>query len=96
MRFSTCSLELLLLLSALVPVGAALPPPAQAGEPSPAYKAALRRTAELRKQRRRSPLPAPIGVIVPYPMPPSLIIRQTPEVHDEIEGLLRLLRSSSR
>jgi hypothetical protein len=68
----------------------------QAGEPSPAYKAALRRTAELRKQRRRSAVPVTVGVIVPYPMPPSLIIRQTPEVHDEIEGLLRLLRGSSR
>jgi hypothetical protein len=84
------------LLSALVPIAVLLPRSAQAAEPSPAYKAALRRTAELRKQRRRSPAASPVGVIVPYPMPPSLIIRQTPEVHDEIEGLLRLLRGSSR
>jgi hypothetical protein len=73
-----------------------LPVSSRAGEPSPAYKAGLRRTAELRKERRRSTAPSPVGVIVPYPMPPALIIRHTPEVHDEIEGLLRLLRGSPR
>jgi hypothetical protein len=96
MRFLMRSLELLVLLSALVPVAEPWPLAAQAAEPSPAYKAALRRTAELRKQRRRSPAPSSVGVIVPYPMPPSLIIRQTPEVHDDIDRLLRLLRGSSR
>jgi hypothetical protein len=96
MRFLMRGFRVLLLLPVVVPVAATRPLSAQAGEPSPAYKAALRRTAELRKQRRRSPAPAPVGVIVPYPMPPSLIIRQTPEVHDEIEGLLRLLRGSTR
>jgi hypothetical protein len=85
-----------LLLAALALVAAPLPESAQAGEPSPAYKAALRRTAELRKQRRSRAVPSPVGVIVPYPMPPSLLIRHTPEVHEEIEGLLRLLRGSSR
>jgi hypothetical protein len=30
--------------------------------------------------------------MVPYPMPPSLVIRHTPEVHDEVADLLRLLR----
>ena len=34
----------------------------------------------------------PIGGIVTWPMPPTLIIRHTPQVHDEIEGLLGLLR----
>jgi hypothetical protein len=70
------------------------PRAALAGDPSPEYQAALRRTAELRKQRRqaREALPAPVGIIVPYPLPPSLIIRQTPEVHDQIAGLLWQLR----
>jgi len=85
----------LFLVPALVPMAAFAPQGSQAGEPSPAYQASLRRTLELRKQRRRAPTARPVGVIVPYPMPPSLIIRQTPEVHDEIEGLLRLLRGGS-
>ena len=33
-----------------------------------------------------------VGVIVPYPLPPVLIIRQTPEAHDEIRALLDMLR----
>ena len=33
-----------------------------------------------------------VGAIVPWPMPPTLIIRHTAEVHGEIEGLLGLLR----
>jgi hypothetical protein len=34
----------------------------------------------------------PIGENVTWPVPPALIIRQTPDVHDEIESLLGLLR----
>ena len=34
----------------------------------------------------------PIGAIVPWPMPPALIIRQTPEVHGEVNSLLGQLR----
>ncbi len=62
---------------------------AHAGEPSPEYRAVLRRTLELRKGRRGIRAAAPI---VPYPLPPSLIIRHTREVHGEIESLLGLLR----
>ena len=62
------------------------------GEPSPAYKAELKRTLELRKQRRRTEANAPVGVIQPFWMPPALIIRQTRETHDEIGALLDLLR----
>jgi hypothetical protein len=61
-------------------------------EPSPEYRAGLKRTAALRKQRRRDATAQPVGVIVPYPFPPALIIRHTPEVHDEVRGLLDLLR----
>jgi hypothetical protein len=71
------------------------PRASRGGEPSPAFKESLRRTSELRKQRRRAPVPPPVGAIVPYPLPPALIIRQKPEVHDEIEALLDLLRRSS-
>jgi hypothetical protein len=64
----------------------------QAGEPSPAYRESLRRTLELRRQRQRLREAQPVGQIFMYPMPPSLIIRHTPEVHDEIRDLLRVLR----
>ncbi len=67
-------------------------PTARGDEWSPEYREALRRTAERRQQRRRGGDPAGVGRIVPYPMPPSLIIRQTPEAHDEVQSLLRLLR----
>jgi hypothetical protein len=65
---------------------------ARAGEPSAAYRESLRRTLELRRQRQRLREAQPVGQIFMYPMPPSLIIRHTPEVHDEIRDLLRVLR----
>jgi len=34
----------------------------------------------------------PVGAIVPWPMPPALVIRHTPQVHNEIESFLDLLR----
>jgi len=69
-------------------------------EPSAAYRESIRRTVEKRRQRRArlgqqqgpGTAPAPIGAIVPWPMPPALIIRQTPDVHDEIGAFLRALR----
>jgi len=64
----------------------------RADEPSAEYRAVLRRTLELRKERRGNRDTAPVGRIVPYPMPPTLIIRHTREVHGEVESLLRLLR----
>jgi hypothetical protein len=82
------------LLAALVVLGEPTPGRTRADEPSPQYKAALRRTLELRRERRQARVatPAPVGVIVPYPMPPALIIRQTRENHEEIGALLWLLR----
>jgi hypothetical protein len=71
---------------------AVFPVPAGAGEPSPAYKASLRRTLEKRRERRQARPAPPLGTIVPWPMPPALVIRQTPEVHDQIDDLLWLLR----
>ncbi|HEX8200787.1 MAG TPA: hypothetical protein VF590_09885 [Isosphaeraceae bacterium] len=68
------------------------PAPTPAGEFSAAYRESLRRTVELRRQRRMAQAERPVGTIVPWPSPPALIIRQTPEVHDEIRGLLRALR----
>jgi hypothetical protein len=69
-------------------------------EPSPEYRESLRRTVERRRQRRAglaqqqqsSTAPGAVGAIVPWPMPPALIIRQTPDVHDEIGAFLTLLR----
>jgi hypothetical protein len=63
-----------------------------ADEPSAAYRAVLRRTLELRKHRQGVRAAVPVGKVVPYPMPPSLIIRQTREIHGDIEALLGLLR----
>jgi hypothetical protein len=66
-------------------------------EPSQAYRESIRRTVEKRRQRRVKRQQAmgdssPIGGIGMWPMPPALIIRQTPQVHDEIETLLGVLR----
>lgn len=82
----------LIAILATAPVGG---PAAKAGEPSEEYKAGLRRTLELRKQRRGAARAA-AGAIQPYPMPPALIIRQTRENHDEIGALLGLLRYGGR
>jgi len=79
------------LLTSLVGVGALLSS-TRAAEPSPEYRAGLRRTLELRKERRGNRTAVPVGAIVPYPLPPCLIIRHTREVHGEIESLLDLLR----
>lgn len=63
-----------------------------ADEPSAEYRAVLRRTIELRRGRREIRSATAVGKILPYPMPPSLIIRHTREVHGDIENLLGLLR----
>jgi hypothetical protein len=65
--------------------------------PSAAYRESIRRTVEKRRERRANRGQGlddsrPIGGIVPWPMPPALIIRHTPQVHDEIESFLVLLR----
>ena len=64
---------------------------------SEAYRESLRRTVEIRRQlraRRRQGAEAsqPPGAIVPWPMPPALIIRQTREIHGEIGSFLDVLR----
>lgn len=69
---------------------------ASGGEPSPVFRAELKRTAELRRQRRRAPTLSAVGMIEAWPMPPALIIRQTREHHDEIGALLDLLRYGGR
>jgi hypothetical protein len=71
-------------------------PVATADEPSEEYKQGLRKTLERRRQRRQAGATPADGLIVPYPMPPALIIRQTPETHDEIQVFLNLLRYGSR
>jgi hypothetical protein len=88
------SLRICILIAAAIAVGPLSY--ADADEPSEEYKAGLRKTVERRKQRRMSSGSRADGMIVPYPMPPALIIRHTPEVHDEIQGLLDLLRYGSR
>jgi hypothetical protein len=68
---------------------------AQKGGPSPAYKAELRKTLEQRRQRRARGGNSPAtNSIVPWLMPPTLIIRATPEVHNEVQSLFWLLRRS--
>jgi hypothetical protein len=65
-------------------------------EPTAAYRESIRRTVEKRRARRarrgQQERGTPPGAIVPWPMPPALIIRQTPEVHDEIGAFLSALR----
>jgi hypothetical protein len=70
---------------------------AQGREFSQAYQESLRRTVEKRRElrsRRRAGSAAfqPPGAIVPWPMPPALIIRQTREVHGEVGSFLDVLR----
>jgi hypothetical protein len=77
---------------AVVLLGVAAPAAARAGAFSAEYRAGLRRTAELRRQGRAAQVARPVGTIVPWPLPPALIIRQGPAVHDEVRGLLRALR----
>jgi hypothetical protein len=67
-------------------------------EPSAAYQESVRQTVERRRARRArrqqnggSDMGA-VGAIVTWPMPPALIIRQTPEVHREVDSLLYGLR----
>jgi hypothetical protein len=70
------------------------------GEPSADYQESLRRTIERRRERRarrgqaqgNAAASAAIGAIVPWPMPPALIIRHTPAVHDEVGAFLYGLR----
>ena len=71
-------------------------PDATADEPSEEYKQGLRKTLERRRQRRQAGATRADGMIVPYPMPPALIVRQTPETHDEIQVFLNLFRYGSR
>src|SRR3954452_15933365 len=61
--------------------------------PSPAFQAELRKTLEQRRARRTRTGVRPPNAIVPWLMPPALIIRATPEVHDEVQTLLDTLRS---
>jgi hypothetical protein len=68
-------------------------------QPSAAYRDSLRKTLEKRRERRARRAQGqgfdgarPIGAIVPWPLPPALIIRHTPEVHGEVDSLLGRLR----
>ncbi len=68
-------------------------------EPGADYQASIRRTVERRRARkaRRGASNAgarPPGAITPWLMPPALIIRHTPETHDEVAAFLDLLRRS--
>jgi hypothetical protein len=69
-----------------------MPAPARADEPSMTFEESIRHTIEVRNRKRRRVETSRPGRIVPYPMPPVLVIRQTPEAHDEIRDFLRLLR----
>jgi hypothetical protein len=66
-------------------------------EPSEAYKESVRQTVERRRARRARLLAqggasTAVGGIVPWPMPPALIIRHTRDVHDDIGSFLFGLR----
>ncbi len=88
--------------AAAAAVGPAARPPAAAGaprrQPSEEFQAEIRKTVEQRRRRRARraqggpDVTRPVGAIVPWPMPPALIIRQTPQVHEEVGSLLDGLR----
>ena len=72
--------------------------PGGASEPSAAYQESVRQTVERRRQRRArrqqnaGDSAGAVGAIVPWPMPPALIIRHTPEVHGQVDSFLYGLR----
>jgi hypothetical protein len=63
--------------------------PANQGKANAKDKAAATKKKPARRKSNRN---GAVGAIVPYPFPPVLIIRQTPEAHDEIRALLFMLR----
>ena len=71
--------------------------PGAAG-PSADYQESLRKTVERRRQRRArrqqnaGDATGAVGSIVPWPMPPALIIRHTRDVHGEVGSLLSGVR----
>ena len=73
-------------------------PAAGATQFSAEYQASLRQTVERRRSRRArrqqnaAEAAGAVGAIVPWPMPPALIIRHTSEVHGEVGALLYGLR----
>jgi hypothetical protein len=91
------TIPLILRVAALSGVLLSLPCPcgAQQKDSSPAFRAELRKTLEQRRQRRaRRESGRPPNAIVPWLMPPTLIIRATPDVQDEVQALLWALRKS--
>jgi hypothetical protein len=70
----------------------------RAAAPSAEYQASIRQTVERRRQRRArrqqtaADDSAAVGAIVPWPMPPALIVRHTRDVHGEVGSLLYGLR----
>jgi hypothetical protein len=71
---------------------------ARAAGPSADYQESLRKTVERRRQRRArrqqnaGEAAGAVGSIVPWPMPPALIIRHTRDVHGEVSSLLSGVR----
>jgi hypothetical protein len=59
--------------------------------PSDRGEATARRARREQQQAQGMP-PAAVGAVVPWPMPPELVIRQTPDVYSEITALLSALR----
>jgi hypothetical protein len=70
----------------------------RAAGPSADYQASIRKTVERRRGRRARRQQnagddsGAVGAIVPWPMPPALIVRHTREVHGEVGSLLYGLR----
>jgi hypothetical protein len=95
MSFARRSIALVVTVAALLAVVAAGAPSALAQDPpNQGQGQGKGKAGAIKKKpaRRRPRSNAAVGVIVPYPFPPSLIIRHTPETHDEIRALLNMLR----
>jgi len=89
-RWAAASLALSLVAAWPIETARGQAPPKQgAGQ----GQGGARRDATKGRPARRRPRPrSEVGLIVPYPFPPALIIRQTPEAHEEVQALLRMLR----
>ena len=86
-RWAVAALAAILAFDADEPASAQVP-----RRPAPPQAGARPKAAPKRSARRRPKANAPVGLIVPWPFPPALIIRQTPEAHDEVQALLNMLR----
>ncbi len=90
-RSTVAALTLALIGLAGAPASAQAPPRDGKGPGQGAARGKDKAPPKNNRPARRKPR-APVGQIGIWPMPPALVIRQTPESHDEVRAFLNMLR----